>query len=107
VNRDGKIAYSAIVLVKSPGATGIAFIDVYPNPVKNLLKIKLASATANKVDIVITDLAGRIIKQQPAKLVAGDNLVEIATASMQAGQYFVKATCSNGCGSGIIKIVKE
>lgn len=107
VNRDGKIAYSAIVLVKSPGATGIAFIDVYPNPVKSILKIKLASATANKVDIVITDLAGRVIKQQPAKLIAGDNLVEIAMASMQAGQYFVKATCSNGCEGAIIKIVKE
>lgn len=107
VDKDSKISYSAIVVVKSPGANGVTFIDVYPNPVKDRLKMKLASATANKIDIVITDLAGRMIKQRPAQLIAGDNLIEIEMASLQAGQYLVKLVCNTGCQDAIIKIVKE
>jgi hypothetical protein len=107
VDKDGKISYSTVVLVKSPGANGITFIDVYPNPVKDKVKIKLASTTVSKVDIFITDLAGRVIKQQPVRLTAGDNLVEMETRHLPAGQYLLKLVCSNGCESAVERLVKQ
>jgi hypothetical protein len=105
VDKDGNVSYSTIVLIKNAGANGIT-LDVYPNPVKDRLKIKLASTTINKVDITITDMGGRIIKQQPAQLIAGDNIIEMETANMQSGQYLVKIICSN-CESAIGRIVKQ
>ncbi|MGB8190992.1 MAG: T9SS type A sorting domain-containing protein, partial [Chitinophagaceae bacterium] len=106
-DRDGNISYSAVVSIKNAGANGITFIDVYPNPVKDNLKIKLASTTINKVDIVITDLAGRMVKQKSVQLIVGDNFIDMELTSMQAGQYLVKLVCSNGCEGAVTKIVKE
>jgi len=106
VDKDGKSSYSAVVSVRS-AASDVIFIDVFPNPVKDLLKIKLGSPTVNKIDVLITDLTGRIVKQQSAQLITGDNLVQIPVTSLQAGQYFVKLVCSNGCLGAITKIMKE
>jgi hypothetical protein len=107
VDHDGNISYSSVVSVKSAGTAGIIFTDVYPNPVKDRVIIKLASARINKVDIVITDLAGRVTMQQPAKLVAGDNFVEMNMAHIPAGQYFVKVICSSGYQGTVERIVKQ
>jgi hypothetical protein len=105
-DKDGNISYSNIVLIKNSAASGIT-IDVYPNPVKDRVKIKMFSTTINKVNIIITDLAGRVVKQQPAQLIAGDNFIEVQTTRMQAGQYLVKVICSNGCEGTVGKLVKE
>lgn len=106
VDKDGNISYSGIALIKNSAANGIT-LDVYPNPVTDRMKIKLASATINKVDVVITDMAGRIIKQQPVQLIAGDNIIEVEMANVQSGQYLVKVACANGCDAVISKIVKK
>lgn len=106
VDRDGNISYSTIVLIKNSAANGIT-LDVYPNPVKDRVKIKLASPTLNKVDLVLTDMAGRVIKKRSVQLIAGDNFIEIEMANVQSGQYLVKAVCTNGCDTAVGKIVKE
>jgi hypothetical protein len=103
-DKDGNVSYSAIALVRGNGVT---FIETYPNPAKDRLKIKLSSTTITKVDVVITDLAGRVIKQQPAQVIAGDNAIDMNLGTLQAGQYTLKVICNNGCESVLTRIVKQ
>lgn len=104
---NGEVVYSEVVLVKNTTANGIIFIDMYPNPVRDWLRIRLASPAVNKVDVFITDMTGRVIRQQAAQLIAGDNVVNLAMQGLQAGQYLVKVVCSTGCEGATMKIVKE
>ncbi len=91
IDFDDNYAYSAIVFIKN-SITDEAFINVYPNPVNNILNIIAAN---KKQNLVITDLLGRTILQE-------NTLPEtVDMSSFSAGVYFIIA------GEQVFKIIKE
>ena len=66
------------------------------------------SAPANeKVTLVVTDMTGKVIQQQTAQLISGDNNLVLNVASLSSGTYLVKAVCSNGCETAVSKFLKQ
>jgi len=61
---------------------------VYPNPTFGMLNIKLENAITNNINLVITDIAGRLVKQQ--SLVKGQLSIDMDVRSLTAGRYFIK-----------------
>lgn len=61
---------------------------VYPNPTLGMLNIKLVNAITSNTNLVITDIAGRIVKQQ--SLVKGQISIDMNVGSLTAGRYFIK-----------------
>src|SRR5262249_44930206 len=57
-NKNGSVSYSNIVKLETKNEKH--FIDVYPNPAKDVLNITIQSALAGKTNIIITDLSGKI-----------------------------------------------
>ncbi|MBX2932142.1 MAG: T9SS type A sorting domain-containing protein [Chitinophagaceae bacterium] len=85
VDVDGKYTYSTIVAVRM--SNNHYTFNIYPNPVHDVAMAEITSATATNSNIIITDIAGRIIKQQPVKLQRGTQKVILNLSNVQQGNY--------------------
>jgi hypothetical protein len=74
------------------------FLNIYPNPFDNSLRIKNTSNTS--LEIKIVDVSGKIIMTQ----ISDSELVELNTTELSSGIYFL--TISNGELVSNYKIVK-
>jgi hypothetical protein len=106
VDKDGKSTVSQTVLIKSK-VTSLLFSSIYPNPVKDRLQLVISSPVNTEVQLVITDFAGRVIKQVNSRVVTGENQLQLDAANLPSGTYFIKAVCANGCETAIQKFIKQ
>lgn len=107
MDKDGRSTYSSVVLVKGSKPNTISLAGIYPNPANNNLHVIVASPVNNTIDLVITDLAGRIIKRQVVHLISGNNNVLVDVAKVLPGVYLIKAICGGGCENAVSKFVKH
>jgi trimeric autotransporter adhesin len=107
VDKDGKATMSKVVLIKGAKVNAVTFTSIYPNPVHDKLNTIITSPVTEVVQLVITDLSGKVISKQAASLVSGDNKIEMPVSSLASGTYFIKATCANGCETAVHKFVKQ
>lgn len=91
-DKDGTITYSHTVSVYYSPV--ISFITVYPNPVTDILNVKINSAITEKFMVSITDLAGRKIHEQT--LTAGGSEREITIdLKHKAAQLYILTIRNN------------
>ena len=107
IDKDGKFSYSNIVLVKGTKSASLSIASIYPNPAVNNLRLAIASPSNEKVTLVVTDLAGRILMQNSTQLVAGDNNLQLNVKGLAKGSYSIKVVCNNGCNSEAVRFVKQ
>jgi hypothetical protein len=105
-DKDGKTTLSNVVAIKGKLVNKIEIDGLYPNPANNQLTIQLSTPTNEKVTMVITDLQGKIVQQQPVNIASGNNNVNLNISNLSTGNYFIKAICNNGCNTTIHKFVK-
>lgn len=74
---------------------------MYPNPAKNVLNIS-GNAGLSMENVVITDLNGRVVKQQN---LGGVSASEINVADLTSGMYLI--TISSAEGQGTSKFMKN
>ncbi len=103
---DGKSTLSNIVMLKGVKNTKLSISAFYPNPVQNKATLVVASPNNNEVQIMITDLAGKIVKQIPFRLLSGDNIILLKLEDLSKGTYVLKIVCNNGCEKAVSKFVK-
>lgn len=106
VDIDGKSTLSNIVMIKGVKNTKLSITALYPNPVEHVLTLALASPTNNAVQIIITDVAGKIVRQIPYKVLSGDNKILLKVEELSKGTYVLKVVCNNGCEKAVGKFVK-
>jgi hypothetical protein len=106
-DRDGRFAYTNVVLLRRGKAAGLGITSVYPNPVSRVLNIALELPVRDKVTLIVTDLSGKIMKQQVANTEAGVNTLQVDVSGLTAGTYIVKAVCSQGCEAAAARFVKQ
>jgi hypothetical protein len=85
VDADGRSTYSTVVAVKS-GKSAFA-ATVYPNPVANTINLQLLAASAAKVQLVLTDMLGRIIVKRAIVINSGSQVITIDAAHLPAGRF--------------------
>ena len=107
VDFDGKSKLSNVVMIKGAKASGIVLSGVYPNPTVGKLNLAIASSTNDKVTILVTDLAGKVVLQNSAQLINGDNNIQLNVKNIATGAYSVKVICNNGCNSGSAAFIKQ
>lgn len=96
LDTDGKHHYSVMAAVFNGDKMSVT---VYPNPVTDVLRVSLGTASAD-AKVVVTDLMGRTVLQ--GKLNA-DNTFSVA--SLKPGNYIV--TVTNGGAKTNHKVVKQ
>jgi hypothetical protein len=107
VDINGRATFTNVVLLKGDKATNVQVLALYPNPVKDLLNVKVESPAIQQATLVITDAAGKVVIKQPVQLLAGETSLQLPATRLAQGTYFIKLTCNNGCESAVQKFIKE
>lgn len=77
-----------------------ATLNLYPNPVANgASALKLNGFTAGAYEVAVLSLNGQVLQQQQLNHPGGDKSINLATASLPAGMYFVRVTGGAGVWS--------
>jgi len=91
VDIDGTYAYSDIIKVDTDCTDSAGdILDVYPNPVRNNMHLRLYSNTHEKTNIVVMSMEGRVLFKKEFVLAEGPNVIDCDVTNLAAGAYFVR-----------------
>lgn len=105
VGIDGKTTYSNVVnVVYNPA---LHFLQTYPNPVNDMLNVRLKMNNREPITIQIGDLSGRVVRT--IAILADNSLrtYEISTKDLSPNMYTLRLLSSNNEVIGIQKFVKQ
>ena len=109
IDLDGKEAFFNPVAVSFTGKATETALVAYPNPLNGneQLHLTFQSANAGKGQISITDMTGRIVRQQPIDVTAGtSDLTVEKLGDLKMGMYLVRLTLPSGQVQNL-KVVKQ
>jgi hypothetical protein len=87
VDKDGKITYSSTVTI---AYTPSSFrVEIYPNPVKDQLRVRIGTAEIAQYRLSLTDLAGRVVYEEKIQTGNGQQDWTIPTATLASQVYLV------------------
>jgi hypothetical protein len=92
---DGSYRYSSVVVLFNK-EKDFEIASVLPNPVKDNLVLNITSDKMAKINIVVTDLAGKLIASNASILKAGDNAINVNFANYSVGSYIITLTNTMG-----------
>jgi hypothetical protein len=93
---DGKITYSTIVTLIN-AVKGIDVMNIAPNPIVNgAFNLKVSTAEKIKMELVITDMQGRILQKQSVPMIAGFNSIPMNVRNLAAGTYQLFGNTADG-----------
>jgi hypothetical protein len=95
VDLDGSQGYSNVISLER-SVKGTDLVNLYPNPVTDLLNYELAAEYNDEVSIKILDNFGRTVHAELVLLSAGNNSRTISTSKLPAGLYYLSITCCEG-----------
>jgi hypothetical protein len=98
VDKDGKFTYSKIVLLKLD--TSESTLVVYPNPVKDFIKVR--TSLSGNLYISIADVTGRVLKQLT---VSNSTNILLNTNNLSSGIY--RLTINGADTTESITFIKE
>lgn len=84
----GKISYSTVVALLN-AEKGVEMVNLVPNPVQldGHFSLNISSARASRIELVVTDMTGRVVQRRQAALVAGYNSIPMNVATLAPGVY--------------------
>jgi len=85
VDADNRISYRQTIVIKNSNA--IVNIEVFPNPVSDLLQVQLPAKQNGPANITITDATGKIVFTKPVQLSTGNNATSIPVRQLPNGVY--------------------
>ncbi|MFZ4058226.1 MAG: GEVED domain-containing protein, partial [Ferruginibacter sp.] len=102
---NGTTSYSSIVALLNKNK-GLELVNVAPNPTRGQFKLNIISSTNQKMDVVISDVQGRIIRTKSVTLTNGLNAIDMDVMNMAAGNYQVYGISAEG-KTKPIKFIKQ
>ena len=102
---DGKVTYSAVIAIINADK-GIEIIGMYPTVTNSSAFLSVSAAKAGKIQTVITDMSGRIIRTNTDLVAEGSSLISIDCSALAAGVYQVTGYV-DGAVSKTIRFIKQ
>lgn len=100
---NGAFSYSSVIFLNSKSSMNIRLIN---NPLKDVaLDIELFSETAAPIELLCTDVTGRVILHKQMNVFTGNNRLVIDMENVAKGIYWIYAVTKE-CRSNIAKFVK-
>jgi PKD repeat protein len=94
------MSYSA--MHSSTGVTGleeqtnVTAVNVYPNPVGNMMNITFTAQTALDVDLIVTNTMGQQVLNGTYSVNATSNHLQVNTANLEKGIYIMQLRSADG-----------
>ena len=92
---NGKITYSAIAAIIN-ATDGFDIVALLPNIVHADMQVSVAAAQKTKLNLVITDVAGRPVSKLQFTASAGSNMFDVNVSKLSSGMYYITATAATG-----------
>jgi hypothetical protein len=105
IDEDVKVTYSKTVAVLN-GVNGLLLTSLIPTLITNTASLTVASSGAQKTDIVIVDMQGRIILKRNYTIDAGDMSIELPLGGLAAGVYQLTGISAEG-KTNTIRFIKQ
>jgi uncharacterized membrane protein (DUF4010 family) len=105
IDKEGKISYSQIVAVLN-GAKGVLLTSLIPTVVSSTATLTVSSSEKGNMQLMVTDMHGRIVKQQIAAIGIGNQQVILNLLSLPSGAYQVTAFMNNS-QVGTIRFIRQ
>jgi hypothetical protein len=84
---NGKVTYSSIVSLINAGK-GIDVLNIAPNPiVDGAFNLQISAAEKTQMELVITDMQGRVLQKKAVNMIAGFNTIPMNVRNLAAGTY--------------------
>ncbi|RYZ53739.1 MAG: T9SS type A sorting domain-containing protein, partial [Sphingobacteriales bacterium] len=96
----GTYSYSDVVIAKVNNTNGFS-VEVFPNPVSDLLHVSVSGAVSANATVALTDVTGKVISMMNVK----DNAAVFNMNGMAAGLYLVRFT--DGERTTSVKVNKQ
>jgi Secretion system C-terminal sorting domain len=93
VDADGRYFFSPVVNVSRKKSLFDA--QVYPNPVGNTIHLQVAASTAERTQILITDMVGRIVYSNTVNVITGSQILPIDVTLLPVGRYNLVVQAGN------------
>ncbi len=90
VDEVGEKTYSNIELA-GVHCENIAELQVYPNPTENLVHIVASNIKSSKIDLILLDAIGRVLRIVPLELEDGNGTADIDLQSLPSAAYILQA----------------
>lgn len=82
-------------------------LKVFPNPAKDMVNISMDLKESMKLEIIVTDVYGQVVAQIPTQsYYAGQQNIELQTAGMNTGVYFIRILSDKGQKVSKISVLK-
>lgn len=105
IDTDFSFAYSEIINVRTP-VKDISVTGIFPNPMKDELKIEVQSFQPTILRCYIWDVSGRIIQSKTIQTVQGVSITSLPVSPYVPGMYWLKVYTAEGSGVGQYKLIK-
>ena len=106
IDRDGRISYSKIVIIKTQKTNVLSITSLYPNPVSDILNLNVDVSARGKVTLTVIDITGKVLMEQVEQVVAGINSIKVSVNQLAAGAYVLRS--SNQANETVfIKFIKQ
>lgn len=102
---DGTVSYSNIIVAMN-GTSGTLITSMIPTMVADRARVNISSASKGNMQLVITDINGRIIQTQNASINAGNQEIWINATKLATG-YFQITGYINGEKTATIRFFKR
>jgi Secretion system C-terminal sorting domain len=107
IAKDGSVTYSNIVVIKGSKVVGVIVGNIYPNPVKDMLNVVVASSSNKSVTAIVTSVNGKQVFKASRNLNNGDTNLQLDLSKIAAGTYTIVMIDANGNKSNVVSFVKE
>jgi hypothetical protein len=105
IDKDGTGKLSKIIAV-SNGVKGILLTTMMPTVVIDRARINVSASEKGTIQFVVTDMQGRIVKQQRSGIQSGNQEIWLNLSSLSAGAYQVTGYV-DGQRSSTIRFIKQ
>jgi Secretion system C-terminal sorting domain len=106
IDFDNHSKFSNIVRIKRDISEAVTIDGLFPNPANTVVNVLVTTPAKNKISLVVSDIAGKTMIQQPAAVETGANTIQLDINRLAKGSYIVKlAAGDNGVGGSISQAI--
>jgi hypothetical protein len=103
--KDGSISFSNIIIVMN-GSKGVMISSMIPTLVRDRARLNISSSVRGNMQLVVTDISGRIMQNQVVSISSGNQEVWLNATSLSAGMFQVTGYI-NGEKTATFRFIKQ